>query len=865
MSARRVAAVLLGLAVLAVTASAPAGTRKPSQSDVPQGLKAFLLKTDEPATDVFPRTPSFAWKPVPGVIRYEFQLSRTNAFRDSGLVYENESVKAPLVPVPIALPWVTGKPYGYYARVRAVFADRVSEWSDSVGFNLRWKTLPTPLTGYPGLVRWTPVEGATGYEVWYPDADKRFSTPTNVADQREFYTFHQDTVWTANVRWRVRAVRFVYGATKSSLPAVSYGPWSATFTATNPAFATGAMSTVAAVSDVVSDPTTAPDAHRLMPGFVFSGNQSLLSVPYELYRVHVYSDEDCVNEVYTGAVVGSPAYAPRSTGPLELPGDSAEVALARSRYLADGEEGEVFTVDWTESPTTESAKPTGVAESQEGEGDGTGETGEVPAVEGGTGSGSGTTTGSEGTPGSQPGGDGTPGGSGAGSGEPTSDDAKPAPDSSTPTPEDTEKLGAPVDLWDAGWPESGYYWTVVTVRPEPKKAHQTIVAAAAAAGTSTITLSNVGSLSTDDTIRIGKDPTSEEVTIFSVTGNVVTLASKTTFSHATGETVVQTNTELLYRDQDLGGDACAAGHVVRFGKTSEPAVTSSSTPYASGLSTTGTLTAASAPSPTFYGSPLVAWTPALGALAYEVQWSKKSYPFKAEGKLTSYATSATLPLQPGTWYYRVRGLKLPLPAGAQGMAWSDPVELEIAQPRFTVVGGQAQGPSTLKMPKVAKGHKLWSRPAEGFAFTLPSAWDELDKTDPKIAELLGDLAKEGSGLKLLAYDTKSSGEFATNLSLIVGPGLGKAPYKKWVAANVADAKGMKGRSTPVSAKTLKLAGGRVLRVSYRVKDADGELSYLHFMFDGPKKTYMLTFTTVPKLAKSYFPVFSKTAVSFRHS
>ena len=33
--------------------------------------------------------------------------------------------------------------------------------------------------------------------------------------------------------------------------------------------------------------------------------------PAELFRVYIATDEDCVNIVYRGAIVGSPAYAPR--------------------------------------------------------------------------------------------------------------------------------------------------------------------------------------------------------------------------------------------------------------------------------------------------------------------------------------------------------------------------------------------------------------------------------------------------------------------------------------------------------------------------------------------------------------------------
>ena len=56
---------------------------------------------------------------------------------------------------------------------------------------------------------------------------KVISTSTNVADQREFYTFHPDAKWTGSLQWRVRAVRVLYGARANGLPAVSYGPWSA--------------------------------------------------------------------------------------------------------------------------------------------------------------------------------------------------------------------------------------------------------------------------------------------------------------------------------------------------------------------------------------------------------------------------------------------------------------------------------------------------------------------------------------------------------------------------------------------------------------------------------------------------------------
>jgi hypothetical protein len=112
----------------------------------------------------------------------------------------DKQLKSPAVSLPLSLPWITGKPYSLYARVRARLPRRTTPWSAPYGFNMRWPETPTPLSTYPGLLRWKPVDGATAYDVWLLDARKVFSVNTNVADQREYYTFHQSTLWTSTVR-----------------------------------------------------------------------------------------------------------------------------------------------------------------------------------------------------------------------------------------------------------------------------------------------------------------------------------------------------------------------------------------------------------------------------------------------------------------------------------------------------------------------------------------------------------------------------------------------------------------------------------------------------------------------------------------
>ena len=164
----------------------------------PQGLTAFLLRTDEPVKHEFDRTPSFAWHPVRGALRYEFELATSKSFtetRSSGRTRTTNSssrrpphddaatpatpaptadtaaaklaklyanLRSPTISIDLALPWITGSPYALYAHVRAITNKGVASWSDPYGFNIRWSSIPKDLNStHPGLVRWSPVEGAT--------------------------------------------------------------------------------------------------------------------------------------------------------------------------------------------------------------------------------------------------------------------------------------------------------------------------------------------------------------------------------------------------------------------------------------------------------------------------------------------------------------------------------------------------------------------------------------------------------------------------------------------------------------------------------------------------------------------------------
>src|SRR3954462_10769073 len=634
------------LSMLGVVSAADAAT--PVTGAAPAHLHGFLLRADEPVATSFPRTPSFAWTPVAGAARYQFQLSTSSSFRENGLLYTATNLTTPVAAPQLTLPWITGHPHALFARVRAIKRSSSTPWSAPFGFDMEPADAPKPLQSEPGLLRWTPIEGADMYQVWLIDINnptaKMEMSLTNVLDEREFYTFHRSASWTGTIRWRIRALRMDNdpSARQNGLPAVAYGPWSPVYASTNPAYKTGQIALGDTVSDVVATGGDDSAAHRLMPGFTFSGDTTLDGTKAELFRVYGFTERQCLNRVYTSAIVGGPAYAPRPYGPLALPNNPTALPSARANYLSDGTAPDSFASDGLQMKATES-EPSSTP------------TTAVPADS-----------------------------------DSTSTTSAPAGPTQLKFSGD---LGAPVDLWDTEWPSGGYYWTVVAGAAVSPGAITTAAAGGGGVGSvSTTAMDGVG-FSTGDTVLIGNAGNQESATIVTVSGSNIGFASPLKFAHGTGEPIVRTGGNLQYVDLELPQDVCAEGRVARFGKNSEPSLTAAGELFASGLSPSGRLTAGKS-SAAFYGNPLVAWTPALGASAYEVQWSKTRYPFTPQpnpqnqgalGTMT-LGTSVVLPLPVGTWWYRVRGFNLNLPTGAQQMSWSDPSKIVVARPKFRVVG-----------------------------------------------------------------------------------------------------------------------------------------------------------------------------------
>jgi hypothetical protein len=254
----------------------------------------------------------------------------------------------------------------------------------------------------------------------------------------------------------------------------------------------------------------------------------------------------------------------------------------------------------------------------------------------------------------------------------------------------TPQLGAPVDLWDTTWPDTGYYWTVVPVAPASTARGSTVVTPGASQGSKIVPVADSSVFSVGQIVTIGTAPNSDTGTITGVGNGLLTLAADLGTGHSAGDAVtILGGSGGSYKDLILPQDACRSvaegglGLVQEFGILSEPTITEAQAPFVTGLSTAGKLVSGD-DAHALYGKPLVAWTPALRAQKYQVQWSKSNTPFVATGTVLTTATSLVLPVGVGTWYYRVRGFDYSLPTDAQQMSWSPVASVTVKPPTFAI-------------------------------------------------------------------------------------------------------------------------------------------------------------------------------------
>ncbi len=193
--------------------------------------------------------------------------------------------------------------------------------------------------------------------------------------------------------------------------------------------------------------------------------------------------------------------------------------------------------------------------------------------------------------------------------------------------------------------------------------------------------------------------------------------------------------------------------------------------------------------------------------------------------------------------------------------------------------------AVLAVPAGAQSGSSWVRhQGDGFSVDLPSSWaDEKDRVrlvkevrrlagdDPKLAALIDNLLAAGNtnvAVKMIAFDlAKSSLQtgFATNLNIVRERT--SLPLPVWRQHALKQLNAMSFVVQPIWWRNVKLPAGKAVRLDYRARfSIDGkrlDASITQYALMGTGGANVLTYTTLPRLAKGYRATFERSAKSFR--
>ena len=405
--------------------------------------------------------------------------------------------------------------------------------------------------------------------------------------------------WIGTVRWRVRAIRSNVGRPPANgLPAVSYGAWSPIYSSTNPAVTGGRSRSAARVSDVVSDGSANRRPTSSCPDSSGPATSRSSGAPAELFRVYVFTDRHCLNPVFTSAVIGSPAYAPRPFGPLEPAGRSRR-DRKRAQRLPHRRD-RVGRRDVRRHPVRpqEQAPPATPTTTAPADDDA--------------------------------------------AGPPSSSDQRlhRRPAAQQPRPHRRRaalRLRSSAHRSTCGTPTtSAAATTGPSSRSRPRVEHPARRPSRAPAPRkaprsfrSRTRSSSPSASRSRSACRRTRTPR----TITAIGSSLLTISTALGNGHSAGDPIKTTTSNgVVYRDIDLPQDACKPGRdrALRHRERSDRDIGAGAVRHGP----LGHRPPARRPPrrPALYGRPLVAWTPALGAQMYEVEWSAKAYPFVSLGQ-----------------------------------------------------------------------------------------------------------------------------------------------------------------------------------------------------------------------------------------
>ena len=194
--------------------------------------------------------------------------------------------------------------------------------------------------------------------------------------------------------------------------------------------------------------------------------------------------------------------------------------------------------------------------------------------------------------------------------------------------------------------------------------------------------------------------------------------------------------------------------------------------------------------------------------------------------------------------------------------------------------------AAVAVPAAAQSGATWVRhQGAGFSLELPSSWADESKdrqrlirevrrltgSDPTLAAMLDsllDAADSNIAVKMIAFDLAPSSlraGFATNLNVVSERTT--LPLALWRELALKSLMKVDFVVQPVWWRMVKLPAGKAVRLTYRARfnlngrRLDTALTQYALVHSGA--AIILTYTTLPKLAKSYRATFERSAKSFR--
>jgi hypothetical protein len=147
----------------------------------------------------------------------------------------------------------------------------------------------------------------------------------------------------------------------------------------------------------------------------------------------------------------------------------------------------------------------------------------------------------------------------------------------------------------------------------------------------------------------------------------------------------------------------------------------------------------------------------------------------------------------------------------------------------------------------------------------PQTLEQLQRDNPRFALYLEAFARSGAGVKLVAFDPRIRGQFATNLNVLSVPAPQVATFEQFRDLLLAELRGLV--PGKVSSSVVRIDGQRTVRASYRLRlTAAGRTvttQVLQYAFLHRGKSLVFTYSTLPRFAGDYARAFRASATSIR--